>query len=200
MFKDFSNCSLINVSAVSEFPGNCHPPVTGMGGCKSAAETARAVPARATAHSAEPAASKARLKLPTMCLSFPLTHTAAHCWMYGTSLTDPGCSPCAMQQLFSTAQASFQPIRPAGLPSWTHISQKGAWLRLSPQILMHPLPPLPGARGSLAALPGAKPIWSLLNSGAQASWGRKASGRFLLPPPSPHSPRSALCQWLVTSR
>lgn len=109
MFKDFSNCSLINVSAVSEFPGNCHPPVTGMGGCKSAAETARAVPARATAHSAEPAASKARLKLPTMCLSFPLTHTAAHCWMYGTSLTDPGCSPCAMQQLFSTAQASFSP-------------------------------------------------------------------------------------------
>lgn len=77
MFKDFLNYSLTNFSAVSEFLGNCQPPATGMGGCKSAAETARAVPARATAHYAEPAASKTRLKLPPQVPLCPLTHRAA---------------------------------------------------------------------------------------------------------------------------
>ena len=51
---------MINVSAVSEFTVNGQPPAIGVGGCESAAETARAVPARATARYTEAAAFKRR--------------------------------------------------------------------------------------------------------------------------------------------
>lgn len=157
MFKDFSNYSLINVSAVSEFPGNCQPPATGMGGCKPAAETARAVQ-QGPLHTVQSSSIQDKAEAPSG--EVPLFPPDAH----SSSLLDVWhfsdlsrllslCNAAAVQH----CPGFLQPIRPIGLPSWTHISQKGAWVRLSPKFLIHPPPPLPGARGSQAG--EDSPVW-----------------------------------------
>lgn len=129
------------------------------------------------------------------CLCFPLTDTGPRCWMYGTSLPYPGCCPCAVQPLLSTAQASFSPSDLLDCPADPTAPSR------EPDPGCHPNPRsillhlgLGDPWQVKAALPRAKLIWSLLNSGAHCPLGERkpadASSCLLL-----SSLTSHLCPW-----